>query len=53
VLDGAIMAEPDSFVELRKAWTKELDNTRYLPSFTELIAYITTKKAKSKVTKSA
>ena len=36
-----------------KADTKVLDRTLYLPSFTEEMAYITTKKAKSRVMKSA
>ncbi len=39
--------------EARKAATRELDNTRYLPSLTEEIEYMTTKKANSSVMKSA
>jgi hypothetical protein len=38
--------------EPRKAATSESDNTRYLPSLTEDIAYITTKNASSSVTRS-
>ena len=36
----------------RKAAYRESDSTRYLPAFTEEIAYITTKKASSRVTRS-
>jgi hypothetical protein len=43
-----LMAEP-----LRKASTMAEDSTRYLPSLTEEMAYITTKKANSRVMKSA
>ncbi len=38
---------------LRNADEIESDSTRYLPSFTDEIAYITTKKANSSVMKSA
>jgi hypothetical protein len=38
---------------LRKAATTESDMIRYLPSFTEEREYITTKKANSRVMKSA
>ena len=36
----------------RNAANSESDSTRYLPSFTEEIAYITTKNASSSVTRS-
>ena len=36
----------------RNAATSESESTRYLPSFTEEIAYITTKKASSSVMRS-
>src|SRR6185437_3893326 len=37
----------------RKAANSESDSTRYLPAFTEEIAYITTKNASSRVSRSA
>ncbi len=36
----------------RKAANRESESTRYLPAFTEEIAYMTTKKASSSVTRS-
>ena len=36
----------------RKAARRESDNTRYLPSLTEDMEYMTTKKASSRVTRS-
>ncbi len=51
---GSTICSPLSLMlTLRKACTSESESTRYLPSLTEDSEYITTKKANSRVMKSA